>query len=937
MDIAELGLKIRSDGVVVATDRLSKLEKQTESTESATHKLAKVAGILAGALATALSVNTLANYADAWSDMQSRVGAAVKDMEAAPELMDRLVDVANASYSPLAQTVEIYGRNVGVLKELGLGAQEAADYTESLNHMLVITATRGERAASVQEALSKAMAVGKLQTEGLETVLANGGRVAEALATELGTTVNGLRAMASQGKITSEVISNALLGSLEDVRKEAAEMPATITDGFTRINNGFLLLIGTMDQVTGASSSLASILLALGDGLIALARGDFASWMAEAMQSLSSFGQILMVLAATQLPAALLALGRLITTVRAVGAVFLAQYYLTSRLTMAMGAFSKVVALAGGPLGIAVAALTALGFAAYSYRSDAIPLAESLTTVAEAQRDFNNAMREYDQTKSSTALSAAKDAADAAVASLQEAVKSAQAELDTAKYNAANNMSMGMEFAYIDQYNEAITVAEGRLASVRAQLDEALSKQAELSTAQAALAESMGIAVEQLTEEQVKAFASATEMLSVSQQRIQLYQLEAQYGKESAAYKIAELAQERALYYAKVSSLNVAWEMKAALMASWQEEQTAADKTREWDAAMGILGRTGAEVLDIITSIGNTEPGSTWLDTAISKAGTLWSKLRDAAGELGRLGATKGPGMTTGNGEWAKNNLGFTLPGKELLGLPKNTGGGGGGGGGGGVSPEDQFKKELDQLKQTTAALTEKATAYKEARASGQEYGEALALLEEEQKLLNQAQEAGVTITPALRDQIKLLAQNYLEAKNEMERLQEQTQKGEDALKGFFGSLLEGADAAREAVINLIAEIAKVQFVKGAMGLLNAAGGGWLTDLIGNGLSFAGGGDTGNGPRSGGLDGQGGFMAMLHPKETVIDRTLGQSSAPGNIEVGLRLVSYVDENGNWKASVQKISDASAAKVGVRIAKDLPRAVNKINNKNSRTR
>jgi hypothetical protein len=35
--------------------------------------------------------------------------------------------------------------------------------------------------------------------------------------------------------------------------------------------------------------------------------------------------------------------------------------------------------------------------------------------------------------------------------------------------------------------------------------------------------------------------------------------------------------------------------------------------------------------------------------------------------------------------------------------------------------------------------------------------------------------------------------------------------------------------------------------------------------------SFAGGGYTGNAPRSGGLDGRGGFMAMLHPRETVID------------------------------------------------------------------
>lgn len=43
---------------------------------------------------------------------------------------------------------------------------------------------------------------------------------------------------------------------------------------------------------------------------------------------------------------------------------------------------------------------------------------------------------------------------------------------------------------------------------------------------------------------------------------------------------------------------------------------------------------------------------------------------------------------------------------------------------------------------------------------------------------------------------------------------------------------------------------------------------------------FAGGGYTGNGPRSGGLDGQGGFMAMLHPQEEVIDHYGPQRRVP---------------------------------------------------------
>lgn len=69
---------------------------------------------------------------------------------------------------------------------------------------------------------------------------------------------------------------------------------------------------------------------------------------------------------------------------------------------------------------------------------------------------------------------------------------------------------------------------------------------------------------------------------------------------------------------------------------------------------------------------------------------------------------------------------------------------------------------------------------------------------------------------------------------------------------------------------------------------------------IGNFLSFDGGGYTGNGPRSGGLDGKGGQLAMLHPQETVIDHTKGQSSAVSvsvNVDARGSQVSGDDEQG----------------------------------------
>lgn len=58
---------------------------------------------------------------------------------------------------------------------------------------------------------------------------------------------------------------------------------------------------------------------------------------------------------------------------------------------------------------------------------------------------------------------------------------------------------------------------------------------------------------------------------------------------------------------------------------------------------------------------------------------------------------------------------------------------------------------------------------------------------------------------------------------------------------------------------------------------------GWIKGLL---SSFDGGGSTGDGPRAGGLDGKGGYMAMIHPKEHITDLTKGDM--PGSqVSVGV--------------------------------------------------
>ncbi|WP_417500346.1 hypothetical protein [Methylophaga sp.] len=84
-------------------------------------------------------------------------------------------------------------------------------------------------------------------------------------------------------------------------------------------------------------------------------------------------------------------------------------------------------------------------------------------------------------------------------------------------------------------------------------------------------------------------------------------------------------------------------------------------------------------------------------------------------------------------------------------------------------------------------------------------------------------------------------------------------------------------DTAMKAY-NALADIPYVGPVLGAAaaGVVIAAGGMYAGKVSGL-ASFDGGGYTWDGPRTGGLDGKGGQLAMLHPQETVVDHTKGQS------------------------------------------------------------
>lgn len=109
----------------------------------------------------------------------------------------------------------------------------------------------------------------------------------------------------------------------------------------------------------------------------------------------------------------------------------------------------------------------------------------------------------------------------------------------------------------------------------------------------------------------------------------------------------------------------------------------------------------------------------------------------------------------------------------------------------------------------------------------------------------------------------------------------------------FVDLATTGKASFKDLADSIIADIIRIGtklLISEALSLGGAGGGGaggnggtdtvgLLTSIAGLFGSFEGGGSTGPGERAGGLDGRGGFFAMLHPNETVVDHTRQSGSA----------------------------------------------------------
>lgn len=327
---------------------LSEVTRESDRAARSIKALASAIKPVAASLAAAFSVRALAQYADSWSDMTSLVRVNVSAQDDAVAVMKRLADIARTTYSSLELTAQGFAQNAFILSALGKSTKQQLDYTAALNNALVVSGAKGHQAQLVQDSLNRAMAEGSLRGQELQNVLNYGSTIAGLLAEELGVNVTQLREVAKEGRITADVIFNALVKNMEMLEQTAESMPATISDGFLLLRNSILQAVGVYDQANGISEKFAERLVKIADAIRDTDWGPYIRALTTGAKIAAAY-----VAAIYAIPAAKAAAAAATKAYQAVLAAFSSQVAVTTAALWRMNAALGVIgaAFAGWQIG----------------------------------------------------------------------------------------------------------------------------------------------------------------------------------------------------------------------------------------------------------------------------------------------------------------------------------------------------------------------------------------------------------------------------------------------------------------------------------------------------------------------------------------------------------------------------------------------------------
>ncbi|MGS0094744.1 tape measure protein [Escherichia coli] len=229
---------------------------------------------VAGAIAASLVVDWGKAFlvaADNMSQLNARIERLTGSAGAASQTMQSLMRISSATGGSLQDTAKLWETLSTALRDTGATNGQIIQLTETLQKIGRIGGSSTEEMANALRQFGQSISSGTIRAEEFNSILEQMPELARQIAAGMGVSIGELRQLMLDGKLTAEDALNAIQKQTGSVNAEFEKLPRTLAQANNALTNSFLSMIDSVNQATGASSGMVTVIDSLTAALDRLA------------------------------------------------------------------------------------------------------------------------------------------------------------------------------------------------------------------------------------------------------------------------------------------------------------------------------------------------------------------------------------------------------------------------------------------------------------------------------------------------------------------------------------------------------------------------------------------------------------------------------------------------------------------------------------------
>lgn len=226
----------------LAKQEMREFGETTRKAEQNVDSLTNSISSMVGAYLSFQGAKKLVELSDTYVQTNARLGMMNDGLQTTEELQEIIFASAQrsrASYQATADAVSKLGLNAG---DAFNSTQEIVAFAEQLNKQFVIAGTESSAMQGAMTQLVQALGAGALRGDELNSIFEAAPNLIQTIADYMQVPIGQIKELASEGKISADIVKNAMLSAADETNEKFESMPMTWGQVWTGVMNRLYML-----------------------------------------------------------------------------------------------------------------------------------------------------------------------------------------------------------------------------------------------------------------------------------------------------------------------------------------------------------------------------------------------------------------------------------------------------------------------------------------------------------------------------------------------------------------------------------------------------------------------------------------------------------------------------------------------------------------------